>query len=178
MRGDVTRMTPNEFVAALRELKLSQNGFAKFTGTNDRTVRRWAHGQQDIPQWVRVMLELWPNDCWLSARRWRTPTPSMGSRRNSTRRCHAMTDPSTEPGAVAWHSSDEGGGPDVGLSIGLGDGKLLWVGETPDHDGWRLAIYHPAGRGGREDLAQFDDAESGRTFFEELEALVRKVKAA
>jgi DNA-binding transcriptional regulator YiaG len=58
MRENVTRMTPNEFVAALRELKLSQNGFARFTGTNDRTVRRWAHGQQDIPQWVSVMLEL------------------------------------------------------------------------------------------------------------------------
>lgn len=50
------------------------------------------------------------------------------------------TEPSTERGAVTWHSSDEDSGPDVGLSMGLGDGKLLWVGEVPDRNGWCLAI--------------------------------------
>lgn len=82
-------------------------------------------------------------------------------------------EPSTERGEVTWHSSDEDSGPDVGLSMGLGDGKLLWVGEVPDRAGWCLAIYHPDKSGGREDLATFDDAESGRVFFEEIEKLVR-----
>jgi hypothetical protein len=81
------------------------------------------------------------------------------------------TEPSTERGVVTWHSSDEDSGPDVGLSIGLGDGKLLWVGEVPDRDGWCLAIYHPLCKGGREDLASFHDAESARAFFDEMERL-------
>ena len=82
------------------------------------------------------------------------------------------TEPSTERGEVTWHSSDGDSGPDVGLSMGLGDGKLLWVGEVPDRDGWCLAIYHPDSSGGREDLARFDDAESARVFFDEMEKLV------
>lgn len=79
----------------------------------------------------------------------------------------------TERGVVTWHSSDPDGGPDVGLSLGLGDGKLLWVGEVPDRNGWGLAIYHPAGSGGREDLGTFHDAESARTFFDEIEKVIR-----
>ncbi len=35
----------------------------------------------------------------------------------------------TTRGRVNWHSSGEDEGPDVGLSLGLGDGRLLWVGE-------------------------------------------------
>ena len=81
------------------------------------------------------------------------------------------TEPSTERGVVTWHSSDEHSGPDVGLSMGLGDGKLLWLGELPCRDGWHLSIYHPVS--GREDFAAFESADAARTFFEELEALVR-----
>jgi hypothetical protein len=35
----------------------------------------------------------------------------------------------TELGRIAWHSSDEDSGPDVGVSLGLGNGSMLWVGE-------------------------------------------------
>lgn len=75
----------------------------------------------------------------------------------------------TERGVVTWHCTAPDSGPDVGLSMGLGDGKLLWVGEVPDRDGWCLAIYRPASSGGREDLGTFDDAESARVFFDEME---------
>ena len=30
-------------------------------------------------------------------------------------------------GHVIWHSSEEDGAPDVGLSLGLGDGRLLYL---------------------------------------------------
>lgn len=40
-----------------------------------------------------------------------------------------------KPGYVVWHSSEEDGGPDVGLTIGLGNGKLLWIGERCDREG-------------------------------------------
>jgi len=34
-----------------------------------------------------------------------------------------------EPGQQRWHSSEEDGGPDVGIEIGMPDGSTLWVGE-------------------------------------------------
>jgi len=40
----------------------------------------------------------------------------------------AEIDPS-EWGLVTWHTSEEGGGPDCGYSLGLGDGRMLWCGE-------------------------------------------------
>lgn len=32
-------------------------------------------------------------------------------------------------GHVTWHTSEEGGGPDVGLQLSLGRGDILWAGE-------------------------------------------------
>ena len=49
-------MTPEEFRAALAALGFSQRGFAAHTGSNERSVRRWALGEQDIPRWVPVLL--------------------------------------------------------------------------------------------------------------------------
>jgi DNA-binding transcriptional regulator YiaG len=37
---------------------MTQRAFAAFVGANERTVRRWAIGEQDIPQWVPVMIGL------------------------------------------------------------------------------------------------------------------------
>jgi transcriptional regulator with XRE-family HTH domain len=51
-------LTAAEFRAALAEVGYSQRGFASFTGSNERTVRRWALGEQRIPPWVPVMLRL------------------------------------------------------------------------------------------------------------------------
>lgn len=37
--------------------------------------------------------------------------------------------PEPKAGEVQWHCSDEDGGPDVGILVGLPDEALLWVGE-------------------------------------------------
>lgn len=51
-------MTPLQFTRLLRSLGYTLRGFAAFTGCNARTVLRWAKGEQDIPPWVDVMLQL------------------------------------------------------------------------------------------------------------------------
>ena len=43
--------------------------------------------------------------------------------------------PDPEIGQVQWHCSDEDGGPDVGILLGLSGGKMLWVGEMLDAEG-------------------------------------------
>lgn len=48
-------MTAPDFRAALERLELTQRGFARVCGCNERTVRRWALGEQDIPKWVELM---------------------------------------------------------------------------------------------------------------------------
>lgn len=59
-------------------------------------------------------------------------------------------------GEVNWHSSDEDSGPDLGMSVGIGNGKWLYVGEISrdlhdeggeeaaalgDDMGWWLVLY-------------------------------------
>jgi DNA-binding transcriptional regulator YiaG len=51
-------MTADEFRGVLAALGMSQRGFAAYTGANERTVRRWALGEQDIPPWVPVLIRL------------------------------------------------------------------------------------------------------------------------
>lgn len=59
-----------------------------------------------------------------------------------------------ERGKVTWCSSEEDGGPDCGMSVGLGGGRMLYVGEMPtstleEHgvtdgessSGWWLVLY-------------------------------------
>ncbi len=92
-------------------------------------------------------------------------------------------DPSSARGEVTWHSSDEDSGPDVGLSIGLGDGRVLYVGEVskdmadrsdaPDDLGWHLVLYPEA-----ESFASFHDAEKAREFFEVMERTIGLTQAA
>jgi DNA-binding transcriptional regulator YiaG len=43
-------MTPTELRAALTRLGISQAETARVLGVDDRTVRRWAAGDRDIPQ--------------------------------------------------------------------------------------------------------------------------------
>lgn len=45
-----------------------------------------------------------------------------------------------ERGRVLWFSSEDDGGPDVGISVGLGGGKALWVGEATTGRGWHIAL--------------------------------------
>lgn len=51
-------MTAAEFNRRIAALGYSQRGFAAYVQANERTVRRWALGEQDIPPWVGVMLAL------------------------------------------------------------------------------------------------------------------------
>ncbi|MEL6219293.1 MAG: hypothetical protein AAFR79_12645 [Pseudomonadota bacterium] len=46
-----------------------------------------------------------------------------------------------ERGLTVAHSSDGEGLPDVGQSVGLGDGRMLYVGERPGRPGWCICIY-------------------------------------
>lgn len=41
----------------------------------------------------------------------------------------------TQAGSVLCHCSEDDGVPDVGVSIGLGGGKALWIGELLTRDG-------------------------------------------
>lgn len=97
-----------------------------------------------------------------------------------------QADPETEEpplglGQTRWHSSDDCG-PDVGIEIGLADGKRLWVGEIAfdvwdeldlvakdglgaSDAGWWLMLYPE-----RELLAKFADMESGRQFADVITA--------
>lgn len=51
-------MTAADLREALDRLGLTQRAFARIVGCNERTVRRWAHGQQGIPPWVPLLLRL------------------------------------------------------------------------------------------------------------------------
>ena len=91
-------------------------------------------------------------------------------------------DAAVERGRVTWHCSDEGRGPDVGLSLGLG-GSLIWAGEISkaawseseedvaalgDDSGWWLLIYEPESRV----LGKFVDAEAARYFIDRMAAVI------
>lgn len=87
-------------------------------------------------------------------------------------------------GKVTWHSSDEDSGPDVGLSIGLGDGRMLWVGEVSKSKiaeiegavelggdgGWWIVVY---GQNESTVVGKCVSAESARVMFDWLEAALR-----
>lgn len=47
-----------DFRASLRALGHTQRSFAEYVGVDERSVGRWARGEQEIPRWVSVILEL------------------------------------------------------------------------------------------------------------------------
>jgi DNA-binding transcriptional regulator YiaG len=51
-------MTPIALRASLAALGMSQSGFARLTGSNTRTVRRWVSGSAQVPLWVPLVLRL------------------------------------------------------------------------------------------------------------------------
>jgi hypothetical protein len=65
----------------------------------------------------------------------------------------------TRPGYVVWHSSEEDGGPDVGITVGLGDGKMLWVGERSgrEGDGMGLLVYGDKSIDANASLGEYDE---------------------
>ncbi|MFD0824040.1 hypothetical protein ACFQ0D_38245, partial [Micromonospora zhanjiangensis] len=55
-------------------------------------------------------------------------------------------DDGTAFGRVQCHCSEDDGIPDVGVSIGLGDGKALWIGELLTRDGATCGmVFHDNG---------------------------------
>ncbi len=50
-------MTAAEYRDALAALGLTQVGAARLFGVNERTSRRWALGQNDIPRAVEIVLK-------------------------------------------------------------------------------------------------------------------------
>lgn len=89
----------------------------------------------------------------------------------------------TERGNVVWHCSEEDAAtPDVGMTLGLGGGKMLWAGEISaalharggpeaaalgDDGGWWLVLYP-----GQQILARCICAETGRELIETLAASI------
>jgi DNA-binding transcriptional regulator YiaG len=51
-------MTAEEFRAAIDEIGLSQVQAARMLNANERTARRWASGEIDIPTPVAIVLRL------------------------------------------------------------------------------------------------------------------------
>ena len=74
-------------------------------------------------------------------------------------------------GMLVSHSSDEGGLPDVGISVGLGDGWMMFAGEVPGEPGWMLTLY---GQAERRDIAHITDADAARSLIERIAGLLCK----
>lgn len=77
-----------------------------------------------------------------------------------------------ERGRVVWHCSDEdGSGPDVGISVGLGD-IAIFAGEVPGQPGpWSMCIYRKDGP--REEIAGTVTGENAVYMIERIGAAVR-----
>jgi hypothetical protein len=97
-------------------------------------------------------------------------------------------DPECALGHVVWHSSEEGAGPDVGISIGLGGGKSLWVGEIT-RDAWDELSADEKSISGNDDLgwwamilpgdmplARFVSGDAAREFSDAVEAALAAAK--
>lgn len=89
----------------------------------------------------------------------------------------------TNVGGVTWHSSEEDGGPDVGISVFLGPDDRLWCGEITrklfdeqgkDHfcsdGGWFLVRYQGSNT---KLIAKFADGLEARDFIEQVAEWVR-----
>ena len=91
----------------------------------------------------------------------------------------------TERGQITWHCSEEDGGPDVGIGLGLGDGRMLWVGEITrsrheeagedaaalgSDGGWWLILYGPDSS---EVLAKMVNCEAANALMDTLTPVLR-----
>ncbi len=96
-------------------------------------------------------------------------------------------DPNTL-GHVVWHSTEEDGGPDVGMSLGLGGDKAMWVGEITNNEWDELDEGQRATLGGgsggtflmlypdRVPLARFADMPTAQDFIEAVSAAIQLAK--
>jgi hypothetical protein len=51
-------MTPRQFQAAIDRLGIPQTGWAKLTGRDPRTVRKWVAGTNRLPPEAAILLRL------------------------------------------------------------------------------------------------------------------------
>lgn len=111
-----------------------------------------------------------------------------GTARNIETGCHTPS-PSEEAedfaGRVQWHSSEEHGGPDVGLLLTMPDGGHLWAGEISRNEwesdpensecgsdfGFWLIQYKKGG--GKVVFGKFVSPFAAQDFIDEIAALVR-----
>lgn len=93
----------------------------------------------------------------------------------------AENGPGYDLGSILWHCSDEEGGPDVGIQVGLGNGLSLYFGEVAnvtleDHgvdlarfpDGWWAVLY--GGTSGTRILGAVPDGYEAREACDEIAA--------
>ena len=74
-------------------------------------------------------------------------------------------------GVVVYHTSDEdGGSPDVGISVGLGGGVMLYAGEVQGPRKWSVVLYT---LGGRIDVAECLDRDAAVEMVKLLGAALR-----
>lgn len=52
-------MDSTAFRAELSLLRMTQRGFAAAIGVNERTVRRWASGELELPKWAMLLILAW-----------------------------------------------------------------------------------------------------------------------
>lgn len=94
-------------------------------------------------------------------------------------------DPEYTKGFVRWHGSEPDSGPDVGITLGLGGGDVLWVGTIPDeaydendadirnlggHTGNWWLIAEP----GATPIARFTNRHDAKAFVELLALALRR----
>ena len=51
-------MSKTQFRRALKTLGISQRGFARLIGASERTARRWALGEAELPESDAILLRL------------------------------------------------------------------------------------------------------------------------
>lgn len=56
---DHRRMSSEQFAAALEELGLSDDDFARDYGTRSERVGRWRRGEDNVPIHMDILLGLW-----------------------------------------------------------------------------------------------------------------------
>jgi hypothetical protein len=100
-----------------------------------------------------------------------------------------LSEPDSSAGAVTWLCSEEGGGPDVGIVVALGDGRLLCSGDLTrrawedggeavqslgsDMGTW-LTLFD---KDGEHVIAKVADAEAMRSLIELIGDAIRKGEA-
>lgn len=60
-RFDYTRMTAQEFTSYLDAIGMPPLAFARIFGFEEKRIRQWMTGEQDIPIWVRPVMAVLKN---------------------------------------------------------------------------------------------------------------------